>query len=114
MEDLGEGEVISQVALSIRASLSPSCFMGRLIALVFWMNGAQGYWAGQMPLSLSRPSPSGLGVPLSVPNAILAPSPWEPQCSVSGKLSLGEVPKVPTQNPEGRGLRWSKLNFLSI
>lgn len=68
--------------------------------------------------SCPQESPQERGSPLPVLHPVIAPSPRRERgrhiCSVSRKLSLGEVPRVPTQNPEGGGLGWSELNFLSI
>lgn len=84
-----ESEVISQAALGISASLSPSHVMGHLVTLSsdfhvpqrcpvsVWMNGALGYRVSQMPVS-PRNAPEGRARPLPVLCAVLAPI-QEPQ-----------------------------------
>lgn len=62
----------------------------------------------ECPSGAARPPPS-LSSTLS-----LLQAPRILSCLVLGKLSLGEVPTVPAVNPEGGGLGWSELNFLSI
>lgn len=115
VEDVGEGEAISP----------PSHSMGCLVTLVFCfprateMPGVPGRVVLCDPGSAKcQSAPSRLpregGSAPSLPHTVLAPSPWALQPLCVGRLSLGEVPKVPTRNPEGGGPGWSELNFLSI
>ena len=106
MEDLREGEVISQVALRISAPLpllrlwgigspfSSDFYVPQRCPVPLWMNGALGYWAGQMPVSSSQPP---LGMPLRggpapsllVLHTVLAPSTPDPQLLGVGEAESG-------------------------
>lgn len=86
-----------------------------------WMSGALGSWVSHVPAwspSCPRNPLRSEGVPSLSPTPMswLHPPEERDSCisSVSKKLSLGEVLRAPTQNPEGGRLGWSELNFLSI
>lgn len=78
-----------------------------------WTSGALRSGSAKCQSAPPRLPREGGSAP-SLPHTVLAPSPWAPQPLCVGRLSLGEVPKVPTRNPEGGGPGWSELNFLSI